>query len=158
MPHSLTHSSFSFLFHSLSSSVPPAASSPSFPARPHVSRPPSLAVPPPVPGGARPSFLQLQPLLLLEEPLHGAPTQLGPPTGPPGFIWPLLSDRGEGKRTGEICLVGLTEDLCYSSAPTSKANSVIPLRLSTARVRGHPPSLPPSVCLPPVRACGEREG
>lgn len=87
---------------SLSPSIPPATS-PSLPASSHVGHPSSMAVPPFVPGGTRPSFLQLQPLLLLPEPVHGAPTQPGPQTGPPGFIWPLHSYTG--KQTCE-----LTED------------------------------------------------
>jgi len=92
-----------FSFSSLSPSIPPATSSPSLPASPHVSRPSSLAVPPSVPGRAWPSFLQLQPLRLLPEPPHGAPTQLGPQAGPPSRIWPLLSYTGKKKSAGSIC-------------------------------------------------------
>lgn len=136
---------------SLSPSIPPAASSPSLPASPHVGHPSSLAGPPFVPGGARPSFLQLQPLLLLPEPVHGAPTQPGSQTRPPGFIWPLLGHTG--KQTSE-----LTEDEAHST-PTAEANRLHTcVSPSTAHIRAHPLSVSPSVRLPPLRACGQREG
>lgn len=94
------------LFYFISPSIPHAPFSSSLPASPHVCRSCSLAVPPSVPGRARPSFLQFQPLLLLPEPVYGVPAQPGPQTRPQGFIWPLLSYTGKRKSRGAIKCVG----------------------------------------------------
>lgn len=159
MPHcglsnTLVHiSSNSFSFPHLSPSMSPAASSPSLSARPHVSQPCILAVPPSVADGARTSFLQLQPLFLLPEPLLAASAWHGIQSEPPGFIWPILSDTGKGKRKGETCRWAET---CRWSVLWCWLATY--LCLSIARIRACRSSHSTYVCIPPLRACGEREG